>query len=101
MMVFIMVHFYQQSGKYDLYITLNKEVLNGFPKEFVVEDTGKADSQKSTFICDKDLSKIKAGEERVIIVESRDKFGNIRKDTSTIDKFAARITSKNKNGIIR
>jgi len=31
-----------KSGKYDLYITLNKEVLNGFPKEFIVEDTGKS-----------------------------------------------------------
>lgn len=85
----------EKSGEYELQILLGETKVKGSPFTFTVSDTGESDATKCTFIAPKEGFKaMKAGEKRVVIVEARDKFGNLREKGG--ETFIGRLTSKTK-----
>lgn len=86
-----------KSGDYELHVTLNDQNLKGAPKKFKVEDCGSYDPNKCTARLPENLGSIRAGENKKIVVEARDQFGNLRGKGG--EDFHVRIVCKTKREI--
>jgi Ras GTPase-activating-like protein IQGAP2/3 len=84
----------EKSGEYDMQILFSeKEIQIGKDIPIFIEDSGETDPSKCTISFAEDFKKLKAGERRSFTVQTRDKYGNPRKNVKS-EKYQLFFFSK-------